>query len=390
MENCISFIHRYRMLIDDHISSIKRLLSSEHIRNIGWEYNEAKNSQPERPFNVFTIVSDLYYRENFHSDIIKALLDPSENHKEGTDFLYTFIDFINNNYKKVCILKQDYTNARVEREPGRIDILISSKKSRHCIIIENKMYNAVDRPRQLPRYYDYAKSSGYSIDAIIYLPLDANKEPDQTTWTETDKKNVLPLLCVVPAYQKNGVSLVSGWIEPCAFKTRNLDCISVLRQYGELIKVLSNNKMDNVILTKFYQSLLDEKSLDTAISVRNMLNELPILMADRLRDIFAAGNNGEYTVWKWKPTHCGICFNRQDKQYKIDIWTSETGYCVYVFGQHQTDRLLEWAKGMKSLNSFIYTDDAYKYADFSFYDEDKVIECVRAIIAEMREILSEL
>ena len=390
MDSYVSFIEQYGNMIGAHMASVKDFLSNNHIRSIGWEYNEAKNSQPENPFNVFTMASDLYYRENFHSDIIKVFLDPSENHNEGNVFLYTFIDFINDNFgDKVCISKQDYISAKVEREPGKIDILVSSETSKHCIVIENKMYNAVDMLRQLPRYYDFMTGLGYKVDAIVYLPLDANKRPDQSTWNESDKQHVLPLLCSIPAYQKKGVNLVNGWIEPCTLIAKNIDCVSVLRQYSELIKILCKNIMDKVILNKFYQSLISEKSLETALSVKNMLQDLPIFMADLLYDVFKT-DSGDYDVWKYKPNFCGIRFNVSGNQYKIDIWTSETGYTVHVFGQNQNERLTEWAEGIKSLSSFVHAENEYRRTDFTFYDEEKVIECVQAIIADMRQILPQL
>ena len=45
-------------------------------------------------FNAFALVSDTYYRENFHSDIIRAILDPHSGHGEGALFLRKFVDFI--------------------------------------------------------------------------------------------------------------------------------------------------------------------------------------------------------------------------------------------------------------------------------------------------------
>lgn len=390
MDDYVSFIEQYGNMIGAHMASVKDFLSNNHIRSIGWEYNEAKNSQPENPFNVFTMASDLYYRENFHSDIIKVFLDPSENHNEGNVFLYAFIDFINDNFgDKVCISKQDYTSAKVEREPGRIDILVSSEASKHCIIIENKINNAPDTPRQLPKYYDRMSGLGYKVDAIVYLPLDANKRPDQSTWNESDKQHVLPLLCTVPAYQKKEVNLVNGWIEPCTLITKNIDCISVLRQYSELIKIRSNNIMDNVILEKFYNSLLEGENYKTALSISNMMKELPICMADRLCGVFKT-DSGDYDVWKYKPDFCGIRFDVSGNEYKIDIWTSETGYTVHVFGQNQYERLIEWAEGMKSLSYFVHAENEYRRTDFTFYDEEKVIKCVQAVIADMRQILPQL
>lgn len=389
MDNCLSFIEKYRSMIDAHMTLIKDFLSDKDLKNIGWEYNEAKNSQPENPFNVFTIASELYYRENFHSDIIKAFLDPMENHNEGTTFLYAFFDFINNNFKnKVCISKQNYTSAKVERETGKIDILISSEVSKHCIVVENKMNNAVDMQRQLPRYYDFMTGLGYSIDAIVYLPLDANKRPDQSTWTETDKLHVLPLLCPVPAYQKKGVNLVNGWLEPCTLKTKNLDCVSVLRQYSELIKILSKNIMDNVILEKFYNSLLEGDNFQTAKSIRNMFNAIPAYMKDRISEQLKA--SGCDNVWSWKPEHCGLRFYKEDKEFKIDIWSSENGYTIQVFCQNLPLSEVQWSDELKNALEelqFHAIGERFEKGNYSFLDEEKVIKDVKQLEEHLSNML---
>ena len=364
MDDFKTYMESYCRMVDAHVESICNLLSDNRVRDIGSEFCESKKSRKEQTLNVFKMVSDLYYRENFHSDVIKVFLDPREKHKEGAAFLFAFIDFINDNFRdKVYISKQDYRSAKAKREQGKIDILILSEESKHCIIIENKIYNAPDMERQLPKYYDYMIERGYKVDAIVYLPLDINKQPNQMTWLEEDKKHVLPLLCIVPAYQKKGVNLVAGWIEPCILKARNLDCVSILRQYGELVKLLNNNIMDNIILGKFYQSLKDGKSM-----------------------AFDVGQS-DYRVWKWKPNFCGILFQIGDIQYKIDIWTSENGYEVKVLAHDHNTRYVDWAEGMASIESFTFVNDEYKKTGFTFYDEEKVIECVTPIIAEMRERL---
>ncbi len=381
-------------MVDSHMASIKNLLMNDKVREIGREYTESKESQPENSFNVFEIISDKYRRELFHSHIIKTFLDPTEKHNEGSLFLFTFIDFLNENFKdKVYIYKQNYCDAQVERERRNIDICIKSDDSKHCIIIENKINNAGDTSRQLPKYYDEMTRAEYIVDAIVYLPLAIDKKPYQGDWSDADKSHVLPLLCIVPAYQKRGVNLVTGWIEPCARKAKSLDCVSILRQYGELIKKLNDNLMDNFILSKFYQSLIeDKKSFETALSIRNMLSELPNHMASRLVERFgkekvhANKEDVGYEVWQCKPNFCGIIF-QLDKQYKIDIWTSENGYGIYVFAQDGRERYVDWAKDFPSLESFEYTSGEYKNVNFTFFDEDKVVECVNKIIKDIREYL---
>lgn len=391
MDNYIAFVNSYSQMLGEHLGQLNDFLNDANVKELCWEYNDSGDSQQESRLNIFEIISERYYRENFHSDILKVFLDPEGSHNEGSVFLFAFIDFLNKEFSdKVCILKQNYTSAIVDREYGNIDILIRSENTKHCIIIENKIYNAVDMDRQLPRYYDYMTELGYIIDAIVYLPLDIYKKPDQSTWdcSKLDMQHVLPLLCIVPAYQKKGENLVTGWIHPCILKAKQLDCVSILRQYGELLIRLNHNNMDNVILSKFYQSLKDEKNYENAISIKNMILELPIYMADRLCERFKVGE-GDYAVWKYKPNFCGIAFKFPPLYYKIDIYTSEEGYKVYVFCQNDKTggRELEWAEGMESLQSFTLTNDDYRKTDFSFYDEEDLIQSVNSVINEMRERL---
>ena len=49
MDSYVSFIEQYGNMIGAHMASVKDFLSNNHIRSIGWEYNEAKNSQPRTP-----------------------------------------------------------------------------------------------------------------------------------------------------------------------------------------------------------------------------------------------------------------------------------------------------------------------------------------------------
>lgn len=392
MDKTISYINQYGRMIDAHIASIKDLLLDSNIQNIRLEYNEAMSHRHERQLNVFTMVSNLYYRENFHSDIIKVFLDPNEKHNEGTAFLFLFIDFLNNSFGgKITISKQHYQIVKAEREYGNIDILIYSEKSKHCIIIENKIHNAGDMPQQLPRYYDYMEERMYEIDAIVYLPLDPNKKPDQTTWTEQDEKNVLPLLCVIPAYKKNGVNLVDGWLLPCVQKTKNIDCISIIRQYSELIINLSDNIMDNLIIEKFYNSLLEGDNLATAISIKNMLNELPTYMKDRLFERFQ--NDGFSGVWSWKPQHCGILYKKDGYDYKIDIWVSERCYTITVFVQNTPFDEGKWSDEiLKTLKDrhFCFKDkgwERYESSAYTIKDEEKVVCDVELLANQLNDML---
>ena len=78
------------------------------------EYIKKNNFEENYPFNIFELISDIYYRENFHSDIIAQLL-------KNEIILKNFLKFIGVN-------ESAYKNAEVEREESKIDILIKTEK----------------------------------------------------------------------------------------------------------------------------------------------------------------------------------------------------------------------------------------------------------------------
>lgn len=392
MTEISEFLGKHKNTIEKHIEAINAFLGNNKVKHVAWAYSERKSSREEESFNVFKLASDRYYRENFHSDIMKAFLDPTEKHKEGSLYLFAFIDFLNEGFSnKICISKQNYTNAIVVREAGRIDILIKSETSKHCIIIENKLYNAKDTERQLPKYYDWMTEQGFTVDAIVYIPLNENKVPDKSTWIGDDEKHVNDLLCIVPGYSRNRFNLVENWLKPCAMLSGDIDCISILRQYGKLIKTLSNNNMDNMLLEKFYNSLLEDDNYNVAMSVKDMLQQLPTYMADRLCEEFKK-NEGDYKVWKYKDNFCGILFIIEEMQYKIDIWTSELGYVIYVFGQNQVERIMDWTVNLNSLKEYGFVNEngrEYKKDGYKFNQENDVIKCVYDIISEIKKYLND-
>src|SRR5574344_1626699 len=202
------FLNSWSSLIEGHQSSVDSLILTCH--KVAKEYSDSKENAEQDRFNLFHVISDLYYRENFHSDMIAFFLDPNANHGYKHLMLYNFISVLND--IGYSIDKANYQDAVVIREEGRIDILIKSDSSKRAIIIENKINNAGDMPRQLPRYYDYIIVN-YHIDAIVYLPLDRNKYPDTDSWTDVDKKHVFPILKIIPAYDNmHKINIAESWL----------------------------------------------------------------------------------------------------------------------------------------------------------------------------------
>ena len=149
---------------------IRNFILHQKFENIDKEIERIEREKQNNGFNLFTISSYNSYLENFHSDVIALLLSPKERHLQKEKFFKLFLSFLIERYGAI-IDENNYQNYEVLREKGRIDIWIKDKVSKKCIIIENKINDAIDMPNQIERYYDYASEKGYLVDSIVYLTL---------------------------------------------------------------------------------------------------------------------------------------------------------------------------------------------------------------------------
>ncbi len=261
--------------------NIKEIISLKDFTNLYDSFIELQKDC-DVSFNIFTMISDKYHLENMHTDIIKCFLDPKEGHNEGYKFLFIFIDMINIIGKEgININKAWYVNAKVKSqyrvdyngEIGFIDIFIYGDK--HCIIFENKINNASDTYNQLPKYYGFC-SQKYTVDAIVYLPLNDYKTPDIGTWDNNLAKETEEKLIVLSAFKYNKINFIDNWIIPCSSKTNNIHCISILRQYSNLVKSLKEETMGESLLSLLLEKNIDIKSfLDITDGIRKaMLTKL--------------------------------------------------------------------------------------------------------------------
>ena len=110
------------------------------------KYWASQKHRIEKGFNLFYLISDYYYRETFHNDVIGALLSPNEKHNGGRMYLDKFIDMIN-----ICLIDNKAQSIKIEDYPaplvlleyhtddgnlkGRIDIFVDGGNfngKKHC------------------------------------------------------------------------------------------------------------------------------------------------------------------------------------------------------------------------------------------------------------------
>lgn len=200
----------------------------------------------KKNFNIFNILPKKYLREEFHSTFLKNLLSNEDNPQYGKDLFYLLIDCLNNAKKKACpaIEFNDFLEYKVETEIKNIDILITGttkKGAKSFIIIENKINDAPDKPRQLIRYFEEKEEEkDGDVKAIVYLPLTEYKTPN---YKEVFPQKLTNRLIELPVFKENGKSLINGWLEKSI----------------EFIRVHEGNNLGAHRILENYKSFLDKK-----------------------------------------------------------------------------------------------------------------------------------
>lgn len=378
----MQILNEWRTNLNVHFTEINELLNES--KSIGKSYEKSKKEKSDIGFNVFSITSDLYYRENFHSDIIKALLDPKEKHNQNTKFLYLFIDLLNKVNTSTIILEDNYKNVNVAREQSNIDILITDETTKRAIIIENKINNAVDMNRQLPRYYNEVKKN-YFVDAIVYLTLNSSKRPDKHDWTKDELTAINYLLKIIPSFDRHDrPNIYKDWLLPAIIESNDIDSTYLLRQYATLLKFLNTNYMDTVSLEKFYEILKEKDNLKTSISIKNMLNELPEYLAIRIEDKYKNNCYPFQKIWRYKLSDTVFeAFQMENLYLKLDVWCGDYGYkAIFWNPQNENYDIKEDFKDFDILRELEY-DNGKKYSivkHFSLFEEELLFSFIDQLI----------
>lgn len=309
--------------------------SNTDLQTILEEYRIACNKREEYElgFNIFSLVSDTYYKENLHSAILKSILEPNELHKEGDLYLRLFIEYLNKEFGYE-IKMENYKNVKVTNETdGRIDISI--KSATHAIIIENKINDAGDMENQVLRYY--LKCKNLKVDAILYLTKEGIREPKYNTWTnnyddkeitkkvfETSKVKIKNILKPIACFDITGTKdLCNGWLNYCIGQSKHIDNIFILKQYKQLLKHLRQFIMEQKSIEKFYLYLSEGKLADKAKSINNLFNELPNYYPKFIHDKLLEIKNPFFANYKIEHHH--------DKLNIRNIWDNSNYYLQLHF-----------------------------------------------------------
>lgn len=352
-----------------HFSQIESILIK--IKPIAKEFC---NRERIIPFNIVLAASNIYYRENYHSDIIAYILVNKKN------TLKYFIEYINALSKMPKVDENNYLDIEVIREENKIDILIRDLTSRHCIIIENKINNAGDMKRQLPRYYRTCIKNGYTVDRILYYSLDGKKRPDKSTWTDKDLQLEIDNKIVFGAAANGSkTDYVNAFLNRCKSNTENEQEKAFYCQYIDLLEYLRRDQMDYQLMEKFYKEMLNVEQYSSALSISDMLNDFIGFRCDRIYNNFLNDHSPFEKKSIWLNTVTIYEFIREidpKEHIKLDICPeqNQTKICFWIQKpKTKSDLIKNILKQIGEEVSFIKKDMNSYVKIFKFPEEDEIM-----------------
>lgn len=270
-----------------NIDAIKTLIDKRRPALLA--FNKKQTEEVFHGLNIFEMVSDIYYRENMHSDVLQALLATNSTHGEKDKYLRLFIELLRKQAKDKIDFELQHIDIVVSREEGRRDITIQNHKQ--AIIIENKINDAGDTTNQIPTYYYQLKNNKIDVVAIVYLTLSQGKEPDRTTWrieNESDRLDIEQKLICIRTFDGTTNDLISGWLTPCIHATTDQNNIAVLKQYKAILQNLSKNLLDMDYMEEFVKQLNEEVNFKAALDIKENIEKLPTYIGLKFKNYFSS------------------------------------------------------------------------------------------------------
>lgn len=336
-------------IIENAFSITSKFIDKDMLKRYR-EYIDKNNFEENYPFNIFELISDIYYRENFHSDIISKLF-------ENEIILKNFLDFIG-------VDKSKYENYEVEREESKIDILIKTEKN--CIIVENKLNWAVDMPEQLFRYYNECKNNKkLEVDKIVYLSPNSWKQPEEQSIKEIPKE----LIKTIIGYDGENNDFYTMVLQKSLEEMNNKEPKEwrlLLEHYLKILRKTGVTKMDT-LTKKFYEKIKEEPQEYEKIKlIVNMYNNLTTTRANSLISKFINGK-----IWGNPPfVYFDFYIKDKRKNYAINIFVNKYDYSNLYLYSRENDRE-KFEKDNKDIEAWLKKHNLFEgfEKDETWYNE---------------------
>ena len=302
--------NRSKEIIKDIFSIITKYAQNDRLEKYR-DYIQKNNFNEDYPFNIFELISDTYYKENFHSDIIAKLL-------EHRTVLKHFLDFIKvNDSSKYLDNKYE-----VVREENKIDILI--KTDTNCIIIENKLNWAKDMDEQLSRYYNDCLENNLEVDKIVYLSPNKSKQPEEHSKRGIPKCKI-KIICGYDGEDEDFYTkVIQNSLKDLKNNNESKEWILLAEHYLKILRETGVTKMDK-LTEDFYNEIINNPDEYEKIKlIGDMYNNL---IATRINKLVSKFQNNAAN-WDYKYQCFWIDFESKKRglNYAIDIYIDNDYY----------------------------------------------------------------
>ena len=320
IDNLYSSMNNYNIEVINLISNLEK-------ENIERYKDILKKQDKKLDFNIFDIITDKWKKENFHSEILKFLLENYE------VFFNNFLELINIKDKK------EYLNAEITNEEARIDILIKSENK--AIIVENKINWSKDMPEQLFRYYNECKySKGLEVDRIVYLSPNSSKEPADDSVKEIPKELIKTIVGfdgsendLVSCLEKSRDKLKEN-LEKIKnnFDSENFNKLFFINHYIEILKRTGVGDMSEVELN-FFKEIMEKYKTDKDIFkkidyIGEMYNNLLEIKNKYISENIKAEDRGDNKKEYYHS--CGYTFPYGKNNFYLEIRAYDI-YKIYIY-----------------------------------------------------------
>lgn len=252
----------------------KKILEYEGIFRDISQYNEMYEKESlKTPYRI-NIISELHDNENAHSRILLQLLRYSDN--GNFRILASFVRML----QGICEtdINIDVSTPTITDQFEYIDGLIA-EKNKYALIIENKIWGAVDQYEQIQRYIESVKCYSKDNIYVVYLTMDGTKIVSDYSLTANAKRQLQSGKRFIPiSYKYDIIPWLKNEVYPnCKLREEYLQ--SAVHQYVDYLEDVNGmhdyqQKIKKIILNQIYPKLNSTNQMDKFKEIDSKLKEI--------------------------------------------------------------------------------------------------------------------
>lgn len=149
--------------------------------------------------------------------------------------------------------------------------------------------------------------------------------------------------------------------------------------------------MDTVSLEKFYETLKEVDNLKTAFSIRNMLNDLPKYLAQRIEDKYKNNYYPFQDIWKNKEKDVVVfeAFKIEELYLKLNVLCSDLGYeLIFWNPKNENYDIKDDFENFEIFKNWEYRGcKNHITRNFLLFEEDLLFEFIDELLAILKQKL---